>query len=241
MTAVVRPGGRGAAGGRECRAVMGKIHIKMVPDAELAAWLAARGQPVFRHRQIRDWLYRRWALTFEQMHNLPLPLRQELAADFVCCSVTPRRTQTARHGTVKILFALQDGETIETVQLRARRRTTACVSTQVGCPVRCVFCASGRLVTLEYTLLRGRNDADADMVRLAAVAAELRAKVNLIACNPTQAAFTGPDAGELGRCRKRLQRLGVRCTVRRERGAEIRAACGQLRHCAEVDGSALDQ
>lgn len=118
--------------------------IKNLPDAALLDWLQAHGQPAFRLTQLREWLYPRGAERFDEMLNLPAALRQALAADFVACSLQPVTRQEAEDGTVKWLFRLRDGETLETVLIRAPDRRTVCISTQVGCPVHCTFCASGR-------------------------------------------------------------------------------------------------
>ena len=112
--------------------------------AELERWLTGQGQPVFRRKQIDEWLYHHWVRSFAEMTNLPAPLRAALEAEFSPFSLEFAGKQEAPDGTRKYLFRLQDGETVETVLIPALRRTTVCISTQVGCPVRCVFCASGQ-------------------------------------------------------------------------------------------------
>jgi 23S rRNA (adenine2503-C2)-methyltransferase len=113
------------------------------PPDELLAWLSARGQPAMRARQIRRWIIAGRAATFEQMTDLPARLRQELAGEF-----SPLETQAARHlvssdGTEKLLLRLHDGNLVECVLLKEADRRTVCISTQVGCGMGCVFCASG--------------------------------------------------------------------------------------------------
>ena len=331
--------------------------LKNVSHAEFAAWLQAREHEPFRQRQVSEWMYRKWCVAFEEMRNLPRALRAELAAEFDAFSLHCVETQTSRDRTVKYLLALRDGETIETVLISAPRRTTVCVSSQAGCPVRCSFCASGRdgwkrdlcpseiidqvvyacrelgqrvgnvvvmgigepllnldnlipaldaicdpdrlgigarhvtvstsgivpgiyrladlgrqwhlalslhaasdsgrkrliprkylyplseilaacavyrrktgrLVTLEYTLIAGRNDTRADMLGLAQTARDLDAKLNLIPCNPGSGPHRPPPAAEVQRFLARLQERGAKATVRREKGTDIQAACGQLR------------
>ncbi|MBN2450410.1 MAG: 23S rRNA (adenine(2503)-C(2))-methyltransferase RlmN [Lentisphaeria bacterium] len=110
----------------------------------LTTWLAERGEPGFRASQIRAWLYDKWSISFAAMRNLPKTLRTALEEHFDAFTLTAADRLEAADGTVKWLFRLRDDETIETVLLRARTRTTVCISTQVGCPVRCTFCASGR-------------------------------------------------------------------------------------------------
>jgi 23S rRNA (adenine2503-C2)-methyltransferase len=110
---------------------------------ELLAWLRARGQPTMRARQLRRWLVAARAESFEQMTDLPKSLRQALAADFVPLGTQVARHLGARDGTHKLLLRLSDGNLIECVLLQEEGRHTACISTQVGCGMGCVFCASG--------------------------------------------------------------------------------------------------
>ncbi len=118
--------------------------IKNLSDDEFAAWLAEHRQPAFRGKQVREWLYRHLAVSWDEMTSLPASLRQDLAADFLAGSLAIVQEQSDDDGTVKVLFRLPDGETIESVRIKAPGRNTVCISTQVGCPVRCTFCASGR-------------------------------------------------------------------------------------------------
>ncbi len=114
------------------------------PHEPLAPWLAARGLPAFRRRQVRRWVFQRRADSFAAMTDLPTPLREELAAAFRVLSSRIARHEQAGDGTEKLLLELADGERVECVLLRDDRgHRTACVSTQVGCGMGCVFCASG--------------------------------------------------------------------------------------------------
>lgn len=113
------------------------------PADELRAWLAERRQPPMRQRQIDRWLYAGRAASFDAMSDLPLGLRAELAASFRCFSSDVVRRLTATDGTEKLLLRLADGRLVECVLLKEADRRTVCVSTQVGCGMGCVFCASG--------------------------------------------------------------------------------------------------
>lgn len=110
---------------------------------ELADWLRERGQPAMRARQLLRWLLVEGVGSFEHMTNVPKKLREELAEAFV-----PLETVVARHSqsaddTHKLLLRLRDGQLIECVLIQEDNRRTACISTQVGCGMGCVFCASG--------------------------------------------------------------------------------------------------
>ncbi|MFM7148998.1 MAG: 23S rRNA (adenine(2503)-C(2))-methyltransferase RlmN [Gemmataceae bacterium] len=112
------------------------------PDM-LKAWLAERSQPPMRLQQIQHWINEGRAMAFEQMTNLPVALRQELDRSFAVFSSRIDRSLLASDGTEKLLLRLRDGNVIECVLLKEENRRTACISTQVGCAMGCVFCASG--------------------------------------------------------------------------------------------------
>jgi 23S rRNA (adenine2503-C2)-methyltransferase len=109
----------------------------------LKAWFRERDQPPMRVRQLRHWLLAGRATAFEQMTNLPLRLREDLARDFTPLGSTIDRHLVSCDGTHKLLLRLDDGQVIECVLLQEADRRTVCVSTQVGCGMGCVFCASG--------------------------------------------------------------------------------------------------
>ena len=110
---------------------------------ELAAWFAEHGQPRLRARQVRRWLMVAGAQSFDDMTDLPKSLRQELADSFVPLETRVERHLQAADGTHKLLLRLRDDQLIECVLIQEDRRRTACISTQVGCGMGCVFCASG--------------------------------------------------------------------------------------------------
>ncbi|HEX6487993.1 MAG TPA: 23S rRNA (adenine(2503)-C(2))-methyltransferase RlmN [Candidatus Dormibacteraeota bacterium] len=110
----------------------------------LDAWLAERGQPDYRARQIRGWLGR-GVLDFEAMDDLPRELRLQLAASFRPSSLREIAVSEADDGsTTKVLYELEGGFTVEAVVMRYPRRVTLCISSQVGCPIGCPFCATGQ-------------------------------------------------------------------------------------------------
>ncbi len=113
------------------------------PGFDLTAWLAAVGQPAWRGRAIRRWLHGRRADSFADMTDLPAPLRTQLAEAATIWTTTVAKHQLAEDGTEKLLLELHDGQRIECVLLRDGSRRTVCISSQVGCAMGCVFCASG--------------------------------------------------------------------------------------------------
>ncbi len=105
--------------------------------------LADWSEPAYRATQVLQWVFRQGAISFEQMSNLPGALRKRLAEEMVLYESSIVRTQTSSDSTIKQLLQWADGATSECVLIPDAERRTACISTQVGCPVGCTFCASG--------------------------------------------------------------------------------------------------
>lgn len=104
----------------------------------------ALGLKPFQGRQIFRWIHKKQAFDFESMTDLAKPLRARLIEEFSATPLELVQTQTsARTGTKKVLLRLPDGETVESVLIRDKDRVTLCVSSQVGCPLKCDFCATG--------------------------------------------------------------------------------------------------
>ena len=342
--------------------------IEGLARAELDAWLDARGLPGYRAHQIRRWIFRKRAASFECMTDLSGELRRALARDFVVGSLVMERRLSSRDGSVKYLFRLSDGNAVETVRIPEQDRVTLCVSTQAGCGLGCVFCATARMglkrnltqaeildqvleaqrrrpedarvsnlvfmgmgeplanydavrgaldvitdahggmgiaprkvtvstvgllpqmrrlmeetgvnlavslhsvrdavrselmpvnrkypvsqlldccrslplprrkrITFEYLLIRGRNDRVEDAAELAAKLRGIRCKVNLIPFNPHEGSgFQRPPDRVIERFAEKLRRHRIQTHVRRPRGDDIQAACGQLHHAAEPAGA----
>lgn len=109
---------------------------------EMKEWLTANGEKAFRAAQIYEWLYEKRVKTFEEMSNLPKALREKLEAEFALTTLSTIIKQESKDGTIKFLFQLQDGYSIETVLMRHDYGNSICVTTQVGCRIGCTFCAS---------------------------------------------------------------------------------------------------
>ncbi len=119
-------------------------HLLELAPEELARWFQQQGQPSYRAGQLWHWVFRHRAESFQQMSNLPRQLRQKLQQHFRLWSTRRLAHQQAPDGTEKLLLELADGHAVECVLLRqGERRRTVCISTQVGCAMGCVFCASG--------------------------------------------------------------------------------------------------
>ena len=119
-----------------------KIDIKSLNMQELALQFKALGEPSFRAKQVFIWLHK-GAASFHEMTNLSKPLRETLSARyFITVPTVERKLVSKLDGTIKYLWRLKDGNCIETVLMKYRHGNSICISTEVGCKMGCVFCAS---------------------------------------------------------------------------------------------------
>lgn len=109
---------------------------------KLTGFVTGLGQPAFRAKQLFSWLHEKRVQEFSAMTNLPKSFLQQLEQQCTIETLRPLRRQCAKDGTVKYLFGLADGNSIETVLMRYSYGNSVCVSTQVGCRMGCRFCAS---------------------------------------------------------------------------------------------------
>jgi 23S rRNA (adenine2503-C2)-methyltransferase len=109
---------------------------------ELKDWLKENNEKAFRAAQIFEWLYQKRVASFEDMTNLSKTLRDKLNETFALTTLKTLIQQTSSDGTIKFLFELHDGYSIETVLMRHEYGNSVCVTTQVGCRIGCTFCAS---------------------------------------------------------------------------------------------------
>ena len=100
-------------------------------------------QPKFRVEQIYQWMHVKLVDGFEEMTNLPKDLRRTLQENYTYTSLKMVRVQESKlDGTMKFLFALEDGNLVESVFMRYKHGNSVCISSQVGCKMGCKFCAS---------------------------------------------------------------------------------------------------
>ena len=122
-----------------------KPNIKDLSFKELIDFLLERKHSAYRARQVWQWLFQKRAVSFDEMTNLTRSLRDELEQHFSIGRLQVLRQVEARDGTVKFLFGLNDGESIESVLIPETHRMTLCISTQAGCGLGCAFCATAVL------------------------------------------------------------------------------------------------
>jgi len=119
-----------------------KDSIYSLQLGQLKDWLSENGEKPFRAEQIYEWLYKKRVTSFEDMSNLSKGLRDKLSNSFDVTTLKTVIKQTSSDGTIKFLFELYDGYSIETVLMRHDYGNSVCVTTQVGCRIGCTFCAS---------------------------------------------------------------------------------------------------
>lgn len=128
------------------------MNLKGLSVAELEEFAVSMGEKPFRGRQLFEWIYHKDAAGFDAMTNMPAAFRRRLASEARIGSIALRdRKRSPADATTKLLFELDDGKYIESVLIpprtayREEERLTLCVSTQVGCPLDCVFCATATM------------------------------------------------------------------------------------------------
>jgi 23S rRNA (adenine2503-C2)-methyltransferase len=126
--------------------VITMINLYELKQDELTSLVEGWGEPKFRAKQIWEWLYDKRVTSIDAMTNLPKSLRERLAAETTLGRLELETEQESHDGTIKRLYRLPDGQLIESVlMVYDDDRRTACISTQAGCAMGCVFCATGQM------------------------------------------------------------------------------------------------
>jgi len=122
-----------------------KQDILTLSEDEIKDFLTKTGEKAFRAKQIYEWLWKKPVSSFEKMTNLSKDLRNLLNENFVIQTVEIDDLQISKDKTIKLAFKLNDGALVEGVLIPSEDRSTACISSQVGCNLGCEFCATGKL------------------------------------------------------------------------------------------------
>lgn len=122
-----------------------KKDIRSLTKEQLRDFFVLEGDKAFRGNQVYEWLWKKGAHSFDGMTNLSKETRGQLEANFVINHIEVDTMQQSSDGTIKNGVKLHDGLIVESVLIPTNRRTTACVSSQVGCSLDCKFCATARL------------------------------------------------------------------------------------------------
>jgi len=154
--------------------------IRSLNSAELRDAIVSMGEKPFRAKQLEEWIWSKSASSFDEMTNLGNDFRQNLAENFSLKRIELSEKQFSRDGTVKCAFKVEtvrpgDLNIVEGVLIPTKSRTTACISSQVGCSLACSFCATGKL-----KLMKNLTAAEMyDQVEMIASIAQEREKSNL--------------------------------------------------------------
>jgi len=140
-----RQGGQGSNSSHQPPATHPTPHTPLLGlnQAQLTAWVQAQGQPAYRGQQLYDWIYHKGARSLAEISVFPKQWRSTVADVPIGRSQIHHRT-VAPDETVKYLLQLADNQIVETVGIPTDKRLTVCISTQVGCPMACDFCATGK-------------------------------------------------------------------------------------------------
>jgi 23S rRNA (adenine2503-C2)-methyltransferase len=184
----------------------------------LRAWCVEQGHAAYRADQIRRWVLNKRVDQFEAMSDLPAGLRSRLAEEFDLFTATIAAHQRSRDGTEKLLLEWPDGQRVECVLMREAARQTVCLSTQVGCGMGCVFCASGiaglvrNLTTgeiVEQAALLDRRLAPGERITNVVVMGMGEPLANLPGLLPALAALEDKDALGLSPRRITISTVGL--------------------------------
>src|SRR3990172_1691149 len=179
-----------------------RTDLKGMSLGELEAFFRTRGKERYRARQVSRWIYQKVAEEFSAMTDLSRGFREELMATCRISSPAAEIMELSRDGTEKFLFRLEDGEAVESVLIPEENRRTLCVSTQAGCALSCVFCATGA------SGFR-RNMTSAEIIHQVCFAARRLAERGERLTNVVFMGTGGPVSGELRRVAQRGQRRGT--------------------------------
>lgn len=149
-----------------------KQNIRHLSKEEIIEFFTSHAEKAFRAKQVYEWLWKKHAVSFDEMSNLSFATRQLLKDNFVINAITTSEEQVSSDRTIKNAFRLHDGNIVEGVLIPTPKRMTACISSQVGCSLTCAFCATGKLDRL-------RNiDADEIFDQVALIKKQAEEKYN---------------------------------------------------------------
>ena len=123
---------------------MKKIDLKNLSPEDFESFVVKLGWEPYRAGQIMSWLYQKGGAEIDSMTNLSLPLREKLKKVASLSFLRPSQVLVSEDGTKKYLFPLEDGGMIESVLITEKEHFTLCISTQLGCALKCRFCYTGK-------------------------------------------------------------------------------------------------
>jgi len=122
-----------------------KPNIRIIAEDDLADFFREIGEKPFRARQVKEWLWKKGARSFDEMTNISSETRTRLKERYSIRAIKIKTAPASADGTIKYSFELFDGHLVEGVLIPSAKRITACISSQVGCNLACKFCATGMI------------------------------------------------------------------------------------------------
>lgn len=129
-------------GGKLAERLLVKKDIKSLDFNELKEFMQSRGEATFRAGQLYGWIHKKFAVSFDEMSDIPKGLRESLCNECFIDSTCIVKKQVSKDGTAKFLMELNDGNKVESVLMKYKHGNSVCISTQAGCRMGCRFCAS---------------------------------------------------------------------------------------------------
>ena len=122
-----------------------KKDIRSLSEEEILEVIQSYGEKPFRAKQINEWIWKKGAISFEEMRNIPAALQEKLAENYSFFPLKIMKEQRSRDKTIKLLMHTYDAIPLEAVLIPTKNRVTACISTQTGCVLDCSFCATAKI------------------------------------------------------------------------------------------------
>lgn len=119
--------------------------IRELDQEVLTSYITGIGEKSFRAKQVDEWIWKKNVASFDEMTTISKQLRTKLSEDFIINKAKVDQIQGSADGTIKSVFRLFDGYIVESVLIPSKDRVTACISSQVGCALKCAFCATGQM------------------------------------------------------------------------------------------------
>jgi len=218
--------------------------IQELSLGEIQQFVLSKGEPSFRAKQMWEWLWKKNASDFASMSNLSARLRSKLAQSFSLYKLQIVEEQFSKDKSSKLLLQLSDGQCIEMVFIPARQRVTVCISSQVGCPLSCSFCATAAMgfvrnlhayemyqqVFLAHTLAQERHNMRLSNIVIMGMGEPL---LNFDAVFQAIELITSPQGLEMSPSRITLSTAGIPNEIKRLADSTLNIQLAISLHCAD--------
>jgi len=220
------------------------MDIRETSSGQLLEFLQQNNEKPFRAKQLHDWLWKKNVSSFDEMINLPKTLQEKLKNHFTFKLTLIDKEVVSSDKTLKFLFSLFDDVKIEGVLIPSQGRVTACLSTQAGCPLKCVFCATGKLgfirnlyfwEIIDQFVLMNRRALEVFGIPISNIVLMGMGEPLLNYDNVFKAVeiLTSPNGNALSPSRITLSTVGITAGIRRLADDGFKANLAVSLHCAD--------